>query len=158
MEVFMIHLKKADKIELFKFNPPHMRIFHLTWFAFFICFFSWFAIAPLMPYVRKELELTKEQIGNIIIASVFVTIFDRLFIGWLVDKIGPRITYTILLILGSIPVMLIGFSNSYESFLIFRLLIGIIGASFVLTQYHTSITFNSNVVGTANATTAGWGN
>lgn len=158
MEVFMIHLKKADKIELFKFNPPHMRIFHLTWFAFFICFFSWFAIAPLMPYVRKELELTKEQIGNIIIASVFVTIFARLFIGWLVDKIGPRITYTILLILGSIPVMLIGFSNSYESFLIFRLLIGIIGAAFVLTQYHTSITFNSNVVGTANATTAGWGN
>jgi NNP family nitrate/nitrite transporter-like MFS transporter len=111
-----------------------------------------------MPYVRKELELTKEQIGNIIIASVFATIFARLFIGWLVDKIGPRITYTILLILGSIPVMLIGFSNSYESFLIFRLLIGIIGASFVVTQYHTSITFNSNVVGTANATTAGWGN
>ncbi len=158
MEVFMIHLKKADKIELFKFNPLHMRIFHLTWFAFFVVFFSWFAIAPLMPYVRKELELTKEQIGNIIIASVFVTIFARVLIGWMIDKIGPRITYTLLLIFGSFPVMLIGISNSYESFLIFRLLIGIIGAAFVITQYHTSIVFNSNVVGTANATTAGWGN
>ena len=38
------------------------------------------------------------------------------------------------------------------------MLIGIIGASFVITQYHTSVMFAPNVVGTANATTAGWGN
>jgi NNP family nitrate/nitrite transporter-like MFS transporter len=54
--------------------------------------------------------------------------------------------------------MLIGLSNSYESFLLFRLAIGVIGASFVITQYHTSVMFAPNVVGTANATTAGWGN
>lgn len=54
--------------------------------------------------------------------------------------------------------MMIGFSNSYESFLLFRLAIGVIGASFVITQYHTSVMFAPNVVGTANATVAGWGN
>lgn len=43
-------------------------------------------------------------------------------------------------------------------FLFFRLLIGAIGASFVITQYHTSIMFAPNVVGTANAAAAGWGN
>jgi NNP family nitrate/nitrite transporter-like MFS transporter len=37
-------------------------------------------------------------------------------------------------------------------------LIGAIGASFVITQYHTSLMFAPNCVGTANATTAGWGN
>jgi NNP family nitrate/nitrite transporter-like MFS transporter len=42
--------------------------------------------------------------------------------------------------------------------LIFRLAIGAIGASFVITSYHTSVMFAPNVVGTANATTAGWGN
>ena len=36
--------------------------------------------------------------------------------------------------------------------------IGVIGASFVITQYHTSVMFAPNIVGTANATTAGWGN
>jgi NNP family nitrate/nitrite transporter-like MFS transporter len=54
--------------------------------------------------------------------------------------------------------MCIGFSHSYESFLLFRLAIGVIGASFVITQYHTSVMFAPGVVGTANATTAGWGN
>jgi NNP family nitrate/nitrite transporter-like MFS transporter len=93
-----------------------MRAFHITWLTFFICFFGWFGIAPLMAVVREELHLTKSQIGNIVIASVSITIFARLLVGWLCDKIGPRITYTVMLAFGAIPVMCIGFSNSYESF------------------------------------------
>ncbi|REL29181.1 MFS transporter [Rhodohalobacter sp. SW132] len=149
---------KAPKINLFSLRSPQMRTFHITWFSFFLCFFGWFGIAPLMAVVREELSLTQTQIGNTIIASVAITIFARLLIGWLCDRYGPRITYTALLVFGSIPVMLIGLANSYESFLLFRLAIGVIGAAFVITQYHTSMMFAPNVVGTANATTAGWGN
>ncbi len=130
----------------------------MTWFAFFSAFFAWFGIAPLMIIVREELELTKSQVGWTIIASVAVTVFARFFIGWLCDRIGPRLAYTGLLIFGAFPVAGIGLANSFESFLFFRLLIGIIGASFVITQYHTSVMFAPNVVGTANATSAGWGN
>jgi NNP family nitrate/nitrite transporter-like MFS transporter len=149
---------KATSIHLLDFKSAPMRAFHITWMTFFVCFFGWFGIAPLMPVIREDLGLTKGQIGNIIIASVSITIFARLFFGWLCDKIGPRISYTILLAIGSLPVMFVGLSNSYESFLLFRLAIGVIGASFVITQYHTSVMFAPNVVGTANATAAGWGN
>src|SRR6478735_12771554 len=150
--------QKATRINLLDFKTVPMRAFHLTWFTFFLCFFGWFGIAPLMPIVREDLGLSKSQIGNIIIASVSITIFARLFFGWLCDKIGPRISYSILLIIGSLPVIFIGLSDSYEAFLLFRLAIGVIGASFVITQYHTSVMFAPNVVGTANATVAGWGN
>lgn len=149
---------KATKIDLFNFSTPQMRAFHMSWFSFFLCFFAWFGIAPLMAVVRDELGLTKTQIGNTIIASVAITILARLFIGWLCDRIGPRLTYTGLLIVGSIPVMGIGFAHSYETFLLFRLAIGAIGGAFVITQYHTSVMFAPNCVGTANATSAGWGN
>lgn len=149
---------KATRIHLFSFGSVHMRTFHITWFAFFLCFFGWFGIAPLMPVVKADLGLTKQQIGNTIIASVAITVLVRIFIGYLCDRIGPRRTYTGLLVLGSVPVMLIGLANSYETFLLARLAIGAIGASFVITQYHTSVMFAPNVVGTANATTAGWGN
>ncbi|MFT7538405.1 MAG: NNP family nitrate/nitrite transporter-like MFS transporter [Lysobacterales bacterium] len=151
-------MKKAVKINLFDFTTTPMRTFHMTWFAFFLCFFGWFGVAPLMPLIRDELGLTKSQIGNTIIASVAITVIVRLLIGWLCDRIGPRKAYTGLLILGSIPVMSIGFAQSYETFLLFRLAIGAIGASFVITQYHTSVMFAPNCVGAANATTAGWGN
>jgi NNP family nitrate/nitrite transporter-like MFS transporter len=149
---------KATRIDLFSMNTVPMRTFHLTWFAFFLCFFGWFGIAPLMAVVREDLNLTNEQVGNTVIASVMITVFARLFIGWLCDKIGPRKTYTYLLALGALPVMGIGLATNYETFLLFRLAIGAIGASFVITQYHTSVMFAPNVVGTANATTAGWGN
>ncbi len=58
-----------------------MRAFHMSWFAFFLCFFAWFGIAPLMVVVRDELGLSKTQVGNTIIASVAVTIIARLAIG-----------------------------------------------------------------------------
>jgi NNP family nitrate/nitrite transporter-like MFS transporter len=149
---------KATHVDLLNFKTPQMRAFHMTWFAFFLCFFGWFGIAPLMAIVREDLMLTKAQIGNTIIASVAITVLVRLVIGPLCDKFGSRLTYTWLLILGSLPVMGIGLAHSYESFLLFRLAIGAIGASFVITQYHTSMMFAPNCVGTANATTAGWGN
>ena len=149
---------KATRIRLFDFMSPQMRTFHITWFAFFLCFFAWFGIAPLMKVVREEMSLTKDQIGWCIIGSVAATIVARLFVGWLCDRIGPRLAYTWLLLIGSIPVMSIGFASDFTTFLIFRIAIGVIGASFVITQYHTSMMFAPNCVGTANATTAGWGN
>jgi len=142
----------------FKLGMPQIRAFHMSWFAFFLCFFAWFGIAPLMKVVREELQLTQSQVGWSIIASVTITVLARLFIGWLCDRIGPRLAYTGLLVLGSLPVMMIGLANDPHTFIFCRLLIGVIGASFVITQYHTSIMFAPNVVGAANATSAGWGN
>lgn len=149
---------KATRIDLFSLRTPPMRAFHTTWSAFFLCFFAWFGIAPLMSVVREQLQLTQTQIGNTIIASVAGTILARLFIGWACDKYGPRRVYTTLLAVGSLPVLALSMAWSYESLLVLRLCIGAIGASFVITQYHTSLMFAPNVVGTANATTAGWGN
>ena len=149
---------KATQLKLVDFHSAPMRAFHMTWLAFFLCFFGWFGLAPLMPIIRAELHLTRQQVGNTVIASVAITILVRLLVGWLCDRIGPRRCYTWLLILGSLPVMGVGLAHDYTSFLMFRLGIGAIGASFVITQYHTSVMFAPNVVGTANATAAGWGN
>jgi MFS transporter, NNP family, nitrate/nitrite transporter len=149
---------KADKIKLFSFSTPSMRAFHMTWIAFFLCFFAWFGLAPLMPLVRADLKLTPAQVGNSVIAAVAGTIFARLAVGHLCDKYGPRRIYAALLALGALPIMGVGLVHDYYSFLVCRVLIGLIGASFVITQYHTSAMFAPNVVGTANATTAGWGN
>ena len=151
-------LEKATRITLPSLATPQMRAFHLTWMAFFVCFFAWFACAPLMPVIKGQFGLTKDQIANINIAAVAVTILVRLIIGPLCDRYGPRKAYTGLLLIGAIPVFGVAASQSYESFLFFRLLIGAIGASFVITQYHTSVMFAPNVVGTANAAAAGWGN
>jgi len=150
--------KPLQKLNIFSAKGVQMRTFHLTWMAFFLCFFGWFGLAPLMTVVKTDLGLTKGQIGNIIIASVAATVIARIAVGKLCDSWGPRKTYTALLGICSIPVMTVGLVHSYEGFLLFRLAIGVIGASFVVTQYHTSVMFDKKIVGTANAVAGGWGN
>jgi len=146
------------QLKVFSVKGVQMRTFHITWFTFFVCFFGWFGLAPLMPTIRQDLGLTKGQVGNTIIAAVSATIIARLVIGKLCDSWGPRKTYTTLLIIGALPVMLVGLAHSYTTFLLFRLAIGVIGASFVITQFHTSMMFAPNIKGTANAVAGGWGN
>ena len=150
--------KPLEKLNIFSFKGIQMRTFHITWLTFFVCFFGWFGLAPLMPAIRADLGLTKPQIGNIIIAAVSATIFARLIVGKLCDTWGPRKTYTALLVLGAIPVMFVGLAHDYTTFLLFRLAIGTIGASFVITQFHTSMMFAPKIKGTANAVAGGWGN
>ena len=147
-----------SKLNIFSLKGVQMQTFHITWLTFFFCFFAWFGIAPLMPLVSESLHLTKAQKGNVAIAAVSATIIARLLIGRLTDKYGPRKVYTWLLVICAFPVMLIGLADSYLTFLFFRLGIGVIGASFVLTQFHTSVMFAPNIKGTANATAGGFGN
>jgi len=149
---------KATRIDLFSLRTVPMRVFHLTWIAFFVCFFAWFACAPLMPLIAKEFHLSPEEVANINIAAVAATILVRLIVGPLCDRLGPRRVYAGLLTLGAIPAIAVAFSHDYWTLLLCRLGIGAVGASFVITQYHTSIMFAPNVVGTANATAAGLGN
>ncbi|MGY4538982.1 NNP family nitrate/nitrite transporter-like MFS transporter [Mucilaginibacter sp. UYNi724] len=149
---------QLTKLNIFSIKGVQMRTFHITWLMFFVCFFGWFGLAPLMPTIRAELHLTKGQVGNIIIASVSATIIARLIIGRLCDTWGPRKTAIRLLLVGSLPVFFVGLAHDYTTFLLFRLAIGVIGASFVITQFHTSMMFAPNIKGTANAVTGGWGN
>lgn len=151
-------MKQLTKLNIFSLKGVQMRTFHTTWLMFFVCFFGWFGLAPLMPTIRAELHLSKGQVGNTIIASVAATIIARLIIGKLCDTWGPRKTAVRLLLIGSLPVFLVGLAHDYTSFLLFRLAIGVIGSSFVITQFHTSMMFAPNIKGTANAVTGGWGN
>lgn len=151
-------ISKSTKLDLLNFRSVPIKTFWITSIAFFMCFFAWFGIVPFMPAVVKDLGLTPDQKWNSIILAVTGTVFARLLIGKLCDKYGPRLCYTWLLMLGSIPVILLGFVQTPTQFLVCRLFIGFIGASFVITQFHTSIMFATNIVGTANATSAGWGN
>ncbi|AXT55917.1 MFS transporter [Aquimarina sp. AD1] len=151
-------LGKSTTLNLLNFKNLSIRTFWITSIAFFLCFFSWFGIVPFMPDVVRDLGLTPDQKWNSIIVAVTGTVFARLFIGKMCDKYGPRICYTWLLMLGAIPVIILGLVQTPMQFIICRLFIGFIGASFVITQFHTSIMFAPNIVGTANATSAGWGN
>lgn len=104
-----------------------MRAFHCTWWAFFVAFFAWFAITPLLPEIKQDLGLTQQQIWTSSIAGVGSTIFVRFLLGPLCDKYGARILYLIILCSSAIPCGCTGLVNSAMGLVILRLFIGIAG-------------------------------
>lgn len=127
-------------------------------FAFFVAFFIWFSITPLLPEIQKTLNLDKRQIWQSNIANVAGTVLIRFVLGPLCDTIGPRILFAFVLLFASIPTACTGLVQDAEGLFFLRLFIGVAGGSFVMCQYWTSQMFAKEIVGTANALVGGWGN
>jgi NNP family nitrate/nitrite transporter-like MFS transporter len=135
-----------------------MKIMHLSWMAFFITFVVWFNAAPLVSVIADSLGLTTAQIKTLLILNVALTIPARIIIGMVTDKYGPRITYSALLGICSIPCFMFAVADSFEQLALARFLIGFIGAGFVIGIRMVSEWFPAKELGTAEGIYGGWGN
>lgn len=147
----------STKFNLFSFTGK-MKILHMSWMAFFITFFVWYNHAPLLMAIKDSLGLTTEQVKTLLILNVALTIPARVIVGMLTDKFGPRKVYSAILFIGSIPCFMFAFAQSFEVAAIARLLLGFIGAGFVVGIRMVSEWFPHNELGTAEGLYGGWGN
>merc|ERR1719446_1346891 len=93
-----------------------------------------------------------------VVASVASTIFVRVALGTLLERFGPVNVQTGLLLFGAIWVCAATGISAPWNYTLIRFFIGTVGATFVTNQFWSSLMFAPNIVGTANATAAGWGN
>ncbi|MCG9630382.1 MULTISPECIES: NarK family nitrate/nitrite MFS transporter [Vibrio] len=146
-----------SKFSLLSFTGK-MKILHLSWIAFFITFVVWFNFAPLLQMVKTSLGLTTEEIKTLLILNVALTIPARVAIGMLTDRYGPRLVYSALLAICSIPCFMFALADSFIQAAIARFLLGFIGAGFVVGIRLVSEWFPHNELGTAEGIYGGWGN
>jgi len=147
----------SQNLNLFSFSGK-IKILHMTWMAFFITFVVWFNHAPLMMVIAQTLGMDKSQIKTILILNVALTIPARIAIGILVDKFGPKRTYSTLLAAGSVPCFMFAFATSFEQLALARFLSGFIGAGFVIGIRMVGEWFPARQVGIAEGIYGGWGN
>ena len=146
-----------SKINLFSFTGK-IKILHMSWLAFFISFVVWFNFAPLMASIRESFGLSDQQVKLLLILNVALTIPARVIIGMLVDKYGPKITFSLLLVIASIFCFLFAFAESFEELALYRFLLGLVGAGFVIGIRLVSEWFPAKQVGSAEGIYGGWGN
>ncbi|MDA0109088.1 NarK family nitrate/nitrite MFS transporter [Vibrio sp. La 4.2.2] len=148
---------ESTKFNLFSFSGK-MKTLHLSWMAFFITFVVWFNFAPLLQMVKTSLGLSTQEIKTLLILNVALTIPARVIIGMLTDKYGPRLVYSALLAICSIPCFVFALSDSFIQAAIARFLLGFIGAGFVIGIRLVSEWFPHDELGTAEGIYGGWGN
>ncbi|MFP5430247.1 MAG: MFS transporter [Gammaproteobacteria bacterium] len=143
---------------LFSFGEPRIRVLHFTWLAFFITFLIWFAHVSLMPMIRESLHLTDSQVKAFLILNVALTIPARILIGILVDKFGPRTSYSVLLAVCGVFCIGFALAQTFEQLAVMRFLLGLTGAGFVIGIRLVSEWFPAREVGIAEGIYGGWGN
>ncbi len=148
----------APRLNIFAIKKPEIRILHLTWLAFFIGCSIWFNMAPLLGSIKETMGLTDQQVKTLLILNLSLTIPARIIIGMLVDKLGPRLTYSALLIISSLLCFAFALANSFETLALSRFLLGFVGAGFVIGIRMIGEWFPARQTGVAQGIYAGWGN
>ena len=148
----------AERLNILALSRPNIRILHYTWFAFFMTFVIWLGLGPLMPFIQEALQLTDQQAKVLLILNVAMTIPSRIIVGMLVDKYGPRIMFSSILILGGLISIAFAWADDYQALAILRFLSGFIGAGFVVGIRMISEWFPARQTGTAQGIYGGWGN
>ncbi len=137
---------------------PRMRVLHLSWIAFFITFVVWFNQAPLMASIRDTFGLTKPQVAALLTLNVALTIPARILVGVLVDKIGPRLMYSLLLAISGVICLFFAFAQDFASLALARFLLAFVGAGFVVGIRIIGEWFPARETGLAQGLYAGLGN
>ena len=148
----------TSKLNVLNIKQENIRILHYTWFAFFMTFVVWLGLGPMMPFIKEALDLTDQQAKVLLILNVAMTIPARIVIGMLVDKFGPRILYTGILISGGLISIAFAWADSYEKLALIRFLCGFIGAGFVVGIRMIGEWFPAKQTGLAQGIYGGWGN
>ena len=143
---------------VFNFKDQKIRTLHLGWVAFFITFFMWFSHASLMPLIQEYFQLTLAQAKALLVLNVALTIPARTIVGMLVDKYGPRVMFTAVLIISGILCLGFAMSQNYNQLAFMRFLLGFSGAGFVIGIRLMTEWFPVKQAGTAQGIYGGWGN
>jgi hypothetical protein len=143
---------RAVDIPLYSFARPHMRAFHLSWIAFFVAFFVWFSMSPLLSEIASTLHLSHEELWTSSCLAVASSAITRVLVGPFNDKYGARWVMAVTLVVAAIPTGLAGLLvHGPLSLYLVRFFIGMAGSAFVTSQYWTSSVFCAEIAGTANA-------
>jgi len=148
----------SERLNLVNLSQPNIRTLHLSWFAFFLSFVVWFSHAPLKPLIMEAFNMTGAQWKALLTLNVALTIPARIVVGMLVDKYGPRIVFSGLLVSSGLMCLAFASSQTFEQLALFRFLLGFVGAGFVIGIRMVGEWFPARQVGLAEGIYGGWGN
>lgn len=145
-------------LDLFRTGRADVVALHKTWVAFFLTFYVWFNMAPLMTTIAKDTGFSLQQLNLLAICNVALTVPGRLLIGMLSDRLGPRRTFTLVMVTMAVPCFLFAFGTSFVQLLVARLVLSMVGTGFVVGIHMTSLWFKPKDIGFAQGVEAGLGN
>ncbi|MGL4813545.1 MAG: MFS transporter, partial [Beijerinckiaceae bacterium] len=121
----------------------------MSTFAFTICFAVWTIFAIIGIQIQKDLGLTETQFGLLVGTPIFTGSIIRLLLGIWSDQIGGRIVLTLTMLSAAVMTALLTYANTYPTFLLAALGVGLAGGSFSVGVAYVAKWFPKEKQGTA---------
>ncbi|MER5424739.1 MFS transporter [Streptosporangium roseum] len=100
--------------------------------AFAITFWAWNLIGPLAGSYSRQLGLSPTQTSLLVAIPVLVGSLGRIPVGMLADRLGGRLMFAIVCAVTIVPVLFVGWVESYGWLLFWGFLLGVGGTSFAV--------------------------
>jgi MFS transporter, ACS family, hexuronate transporter len=97
----------------------------LLFFATTVNYIDRTMLGLLKTDLSKEFGWTEDDYGNIVTAFQAAYAFGFLLMGWLIDRLGPKIGYAIAITIWTVGHVAHGFSSSIAAFMASRVVLGI---------------------------------
>jgi NNP family nitrate/nitrite transporter-like MFS transporter len=104
----------------------------LATLAFAVAFSAWGLISPLAKQLKDFLALSEFEKSVLIATPVLLGSLLRIPLGILTDRFGGRKVFTFLLLATLIPVAFLGIANTFWTYVLGGLFLGLGGASFAV--------------------------
>lgn len=111
-----------------------------------------------MSSIRDQFGLSASEVNTLLLLNVALTIPARILIGMLVDALGPRRVYSLVLVVSGLLCIAFSLSTTFEQLAVTRFLLGFVGAGFVVGIRLISEWFPAKELGLAEGIYGGWGN
>lgn len=100
-------------------------IIALLFFATTVNYIDRTMLGLLAPSLGKEMNWSEDDYENIVTAFQAAYAIGFLIMGWLIDRFGPKVGYTIAIVVWSIGHVAHGFASSVASFMAARVVLGV---------------------------------
>lgn len=136
-------------------------IFTLTTLLFIMSQFYRVSMAVITPHLERDLALTPQQLGTSSAVFFYAFALTQIPIGIYLDRIGARVTMTVLTLVGIGGALIFAFAQSFAVLLLGRTLMGIgmacnfMGSLKLITQWFSPARFATLTALTASIGTAG---
>ena len=98
----------------------HVILF-IVWLLYLINYFDRISVLTFLPFIQKDLNLSAVQIGWLASIFFFGYSLAQFLAGFLADKIGPKKTMNIAIVVFTVVTFLTGFVRNFWQFIVLRL-------------------------------------
>jgi len=130
-------------------RADQQRALWLSTIAFTLCFAVWTIFSIIGLSIREQLSLSEFEYGLLIATPVLTGSLTRLFLGVWTERYGGRLVFSLQMILAGAATFALTWANSYLTFLLAALGVGLAGGSFIIGVAYVSKWYPQARQGTA---------